>query len=227
VRSRVCSGARSGGFRGSEAAARLGSMRLLPKSRAGLACLLTLAAWAAAAEELTCDAKAGGKGCIADNADGSCAEQGFDSLRLSCNTCRQLGSRLEATGNSNQGLVAECLKCCREPGAVERFSSARLICDANIQDRDQDLHDFIKRKAPLFPELEVEYSEAAEPALELEKDDGSGRVLRAVVAGWKSDHLAQFLGVRLEQKNNTEGDEGGAKMVAKGAFSAEVQTCSG
>lgn len=202
-------------------------MRLLPKSRASLACLLALAAWPAAAEEGTCDAKAGGKGCVADDIDGSCAEQGFDSLRLSCDTCRQLGSRLEATGNSNKGLVAECFKCCREPAVVERFSSARLICDANIQSRDQDLHDFIKRKAPLFPQLEVEYAETAEPAVELEKDDDSGRVLRAVVAGWKSDHLAQFLGLRLEQTNNTESDNSGAKMVAEGAYTAEVQTCSG
>jgi len=110
---------------------------------------------------------------------------------------------------------------------VERFSSARLLCDANIQERDQDLHDFIKRKAPLFSQLEVEYVEAAEPALELEQDDDSGRVLRAVVAGWKSDHVAQFLEVRLKQTNNTESDEGGAKMVAEGAYTAEVQTCSG
>jgi hypothetical protein len=112
---------------------------------------------------------------------------------------------------------------------VERFSSARLTADANIQERDQDLHDFIKRKAPLFPQLEVEYMEAAEAAVEFENDDDPNRVVRVVVTGWKSDHLSQLLGVRLEQTkpNSSDVDKDGVVMAAQGAYTAEVQTCSG
>lgn len=110
---------------------------------------------------------------------------------------------------------------------MERFSSARLIADANIQERDQDLHDFIKRKAPLFPKLEVEYMEAAEPAVEFEQEDDSNRILRAVVSGWKSEHLMAFLESRLDQKEEEQEPEGGGKLVAEGVHTAEIQTCSG
>jgi hypothetical protein len=183
----------------------------------------------AQAEELTCSAK-GGKNCIgAPMGNASCAERGFDTLRLSCGTCRQLGQHLEQLGTSGKEVLGECLSCCREAAAVERFSSARLTADANIQERDQDLHDFIKRKAPLFPQLEVEYMEAAEAAVEFENDDDPNRVVRVVVTGWKSDHLSQLLGVRLEQTkpNSSDVDKDGVVMAAQGAYTAEVQTCSG
>lgn len=105
-----------------------------------------------------------------------------------------------------------------------------MIADANIQERDQDLHDFIKRKAPKYSRLEVEYMESAEPAIEFEKDDEPDRVVRAVVAGWKSDQLGQFLSLRLEDQkaeNSSDSGEGGAVLAAQGAFTAEIQTCSG
>lgn len=197
-----------------------------------------LAAWvvilAVQAEE-SCDAKGGGQGkaCAAAvpvNANATCAERGFDSSRLSCSICRKLADRLEEQGNTgSEEVVEECLACCRKAAPVELFSSARLIADANIQERDQDLHDFIKRKAPLFPQLEVEYMEAAEPAVEFERDDQPDRVVRAVVTGWKSNHLADFLGVRLEQRkeeNSSDGSEGGG-LLAAGVWTAEIQSCSG
>lgn len=187
-------------------------------------------------EEPTCSVKGGseGKSCLpagpAPSTNASCAKNGFDPLRLACGTCRKLGQRLEETGHSGHGLLDECLGCCKEAAAVERFSSARLIADADIQGKDQDLHDFIKRKAPLFSQLEVEYMENAEPAVEFESDTDPDRVLRAVVSGWKSNHLGQFLSERLEDQgpqNNSESAQGGAVMAAQGAWTAEVQTCSG
>lgn len=186
----------------------------------------------------TCPAgkSADGAGCLAaasnttsvvvPDQDAGCAERGFDPKRLSCGTCRALGQRLEEAGGIGLSIVEECLGCCREAAKVERFSLARLIADASQQDRDQDLHDFIKRKAPLFPALEVEYQEGASPALELENEDAPDRVVRADVSGWKSDHLAEFLKERLHTRTTSDA-EGSVKMVAAGAWTAEVQSCSG
>jgi len=147
---------------------------------------------------------------------------------LSCETCRALGRRLEESGKGPAPVLGECLGCCKEPVPPERFSMARLVADASQQERDQDLHDFIKRKAPLFPALEVEYQEGAAPALELENNvDGTSRILRADVSGWKSDHLGQFLRERLESSADSEAKDGSIKMAADGAWTAEIQSCSG
>jgi len=66
--------------------------------------------------------------------------------------------------------------------------------------------------------------ENAEAAIELENDDENTTTLRAVVTGWKSNHLADFLAVRLEEQKN---EDGSAVMAADGAYTAEIQTCSG
>jgi len=192
--------------------------------------LVALAALGVLAEEPSCKVGQGDAGCLAQNA--SCSELGFDSTRLACGTCHALEKRLaEAGKGGGLVIVQECLGCCREEAPVERFSTARLIADASQQDRDQDLHDFIKRKAPLFPGLEVEYQEGASPAVELESSQEDGRVLRADVSGWKSEHLVEFLSLRLldrKAEGNVDG-EGAATsaMAVKGAWTAEVQSCSG
>mmetsp|Transcript_52200 Transcript_52200/g.124432 ORF Transcript_52200/g.124432 Transcript_52200/m.124432 type:complete len:404 (-) Transcript_52200:636-1847(-) len=163
-----------------------------------------------------------------------CQEHGFDPERLKCSTCRQLQTRLDQVGALGQivdaqggnGLLAECNSCCREAKPAEKFKAARLIADASSQDRDQDLHDFIKRKAPLFRNLEVEYSEGSNPAIELENPEDPQRVVRADVMGWKSDQLADFVALHLEtvQADSEPGGEGG---IVGGAWSAEIQSCSG
>jgi hypothetical protein len=83
----------------------------------------------------------------------------------------------------------------------------------------------------MFPNLEVEYVEASKPAIELEQTDDEGeptRTLRADVGGWKSEHLVEFLTARLEREGGDDTDWGKeAKMVVKGAYSAEIQSCSG
>lgn len=108
---------------------------------------------------------------------------------------------------------------------MEKFAIAKLICDASVQEKDQDLHDFIKRKAPFFPELEVEYAEGAKPAIEFEMEE-SDRIVRADVSGWESDHIFHFLTDRLEKgfENSTEATN---DMGTAGAWTAEIQTCSG
>lgn len=174
---------------------------------------------------------AGSAGCVSPSAD-NCTERGFDTARLNCKTCRMLEKRLKETG-VDVAVVGECLACCKENAEVEKFPTARLIADASQQERDQDLHDFIKRKAPRYKGLEVEYMEGAEPAIELESETDPDRIIRAVVSGWKSDHLGAFLGARLEGADQVTmaqeqpKDEGEVKMAAAGAWTAEVQSCSG
>lgn len=182
------------------------------------------------ADDASCpagQAAAAGGGCLALKAasqNASCEEKGFDPAQLTCRTCGLLAQHLSELGAS-MAPSEECYGCCRMEAEVERFEMARLIADASSQERDQDLHDFIKRKAPLFPRLEVEYQEGASPAIELEDSNKPDRVVRADVFGWQSDALFQFLKLRLKES----GDAGkeGAAMAAQGAWTAEIQTCSG
>jgi hypothetical protein len=128
-----------------------------------------------------------------------------------------------------QTIVADCLACCQPPLGVEKWWSARLLCDADIQEQDTDVHDFIKRKAPMFPGLEVEYVQGQRPVLELEMEDDDTRALRAEVNGWKSEHLFDFLTERLEPRNASAEDDADSLSVGgvAGAWSAEIQSCSG
>lgn len=188
--------------------------------------LLPLLAWAVlsvAQENGTCLISGDGAGCVEANQSAHCKAQGFDPEKLGCKTCRVLEKRLKEGGVDAKELSSQCLACCTEEPILELFPKARLIADAQQQERDQDLHDFIKRKAPRIRNLEVDYQAGSSPAVELETTDGSGRVLRADVRDWKSDHLVQFLNLRLESAEN---DMDGGMGVA-GAWSAEIQSCSG
>jgi len=49
------------------------------------------------------------------------------------------------------GWETTCLGCYKEEDALRRmFSSARMIVDAEVQDKDQAVHDFIKKTAPFM-----------------------------------------------------------------------------
>jgi len=182
--------------------------------------LLLLLVAVAAQEDATCSINGIGNGCVKANQTAHCKAQGFDPEKLGCKTCRVLEKRLKEGGLDAKELTSQCLACCEEEPILELFPKARLIADAQQQERDQDLHDFIKRKAPRIPNLEVDYQAGASPAVELETTDGSGRVLRADVRDWKSDHLVQFLNLRLQEAEKSDG-------MGNGAWSAEIQSCSG
>lgn len=154
--------------------------------------------------------------------DTECLASGFDTSRLKCTTCDMLEKRLTELSVGGQNVVGMCRGCCQEVASTKQYDSAWLIADAGQQERDQDLHDFIKRKAPLFKSLEVEYLEGAAPAIELENEDDPDSVLRAEVTGWKSHHLVDFLTARLK---SAQGEE--ANVAAEGAWTAEIQSCSG
>lgn len=154
-----------------------------------------------------------------------CASLGFDVAKLSCDTCQKLEQRLEQVNVDGKRILNDCLGCCMNMVSdLQRFDVAWLSADASTQDQNQDLHDFIKRKAPLFPGLEVEYVEGAAGALEFENEDNPDYVLRADVASWKSDHIAEFLTQRLKSNKTNASD---TVEVAKGAWTAEIQTCQG
>lgn len=187
-----------------------------------------LLVWSALAQDASCPVNADGSGACTrpSKADANhtlrCRAQGFDPEKLGCQTCHVLEQRLKESGVASATLAGNCLECCEEEPVLELFPKARLIADASQQERDQDLHDFIKRKAPRIRNLEVDYQAGSWPAIELETNDGSGRVLRADVKDWKSDHLVQFLNMCLEAAEDQ--DKTGA---IGGAWSAEIQSCSG
>jgi len=124
-------------------------------------------------------------------------------------------------------LIKQCLGCCHASAKVEPFRSARLLADAGQQERDQDLHDFIKRKAAHFPGLEVEYQEGASPAIELENEDNPNYVLRADVSGWKSEDLVKFVSARLEKPADSAAENAGDALADVQKWTSEVQSCSG
>lgn len=193
----------------------------------GLWCSALVAA--GADEEGSCLAGSGPDGCAKGGGENvssisSCLAMGFDPKQLGCATCDTLKKRLEEAGGISLGIFDECKSCCHQGAPKERFDVARLMADASAQDRDQDLHDFIKRKAPLYPGLEVEYMDGASIAIELENEDDPMRIVRADVTGWKSDDIGKFLGERL--KSNASGADGDGAGVA-GAWTAEIQSCSG
>jgi len=157
----------------------------------------------------------------------SCQARGFNPEQLTCKTCTILEQRIKEAGGGSMALVEECRECCQEQAEVEKFPIAKLICDASVQEKDQDLHDFIKRKAPFFPGLEVEYSEGAKPAIEFEMEDNPSRIVRADVSNWESDHLFQFLTERLEKSSEADEGENDMSKAPAGAWTAEIQTCSG
>eukprot|EP00928_Gymnodinium_smaydae_P011662 TRINITY_DN14278_c0_g1_i1.p1 TRINITY_DN14278_c0_g1~~TRINITY_DN14278_c0_g1_i1.p1 ORF type:complete len:200 (+),score=47.34 TRINITY_DN14278_c0_g1_i1:76-675(+) len=185
---------------------------------------VALAALVRAAAEEACSADAESGSCLATAAGDGCAARGFDPAQLSCSTCGLLETRLKEAGIDGSALLQECMGCCQPVVAIERFTSARLTAAASSQNHDQDLHDFIKRKAPFFPSLEVEYLDGHNAAIELEQEGQPDRILRADVSGWTSDHLYQFLSERLEKGIPADGE---VKMAAEGAWTAEVQTCPG
>jgi hypothetical protein len=185
-------------------------------------CVVAAAAKASASDDLEGTCPAGG--CVDTS---GCAERGFDPKLLICTTCDALEKRLVENGlpAGAKKVLSECKGCCRQPPAAERFTSARLIADASIQEKDQDLHDFVKRKAPKFPSLEVEYMESARPAIELFQEEQPDRIVRAEVQGWGSDHIWKFLSLRLEQRN--ESSQADTREATTNAWTAEVQSCSG
>eukprot|EP00746_Dinoflagellata_sp_MGD_P078125 gnl/MRDRNA2_/MRDRNA2_31265_c0_seq1.p1 gnl/MRDRNA2_/MRDRNA2_31265_c0~~gnl/MRDRNA2_/MRDRNA2_31265_c0_seq1.p1 ORF type:complete len:240 (+),score=47.26 gnl/MRDRNA2_/MRDRNA2_31265_c0_seq1:1-720(+) len=156
-----------------------------------------------------------------------CKTWGFDSALLSCSTCDNLKQRLLDVGEEKSiepPIVTECLGCCQNP-KDEKFEAAVLIAPASAQERDQDLHDFVKRKAPLFPGLEVEYQEGDRAAIEFSNPSKDPeRVVRIRVHGWKSEHLFSYLSLRLE--NSDQGQQGLGQGERK-YWTAEIQTCSG
>lgn len=156
-----------------------------------------------------------------DTRNRTCQERGFNPEQLMCKTCRILKQRGDAAGVDGKALYSECFECCHD---VEKFPTAKLICDASSQERDQDLHDFIKRKAPHFPGLEVEYLDGANAAIEFERESDPDKILRADVSGWQSDHVFEFLTERMEKSSESESAKDG---IVTGAWTAEIQTCSG
>mmetsp|Transcript_60936 Transcript_60936/g.114900 ORF Transcript_60936/g.114900 Transcript_60936/m.114900 type:complete len:177 (+) Transcript_60936:2-532(+) len=140
-------------------------------------------------------------GPLAVRSTQACMELGF-SEALECSTCDRLGEFLPS-GDSQRAadaekLVKECQGCCKAKGK-EVFKQAVLyVCPSQVH-VDQDLEDFVKRKADAFKQLKVKYTDGARTTLQLlregETEESSNEYINA--RGWKSDDFREFLHLKL------------------------------
>mmetsp|Transcript_19771 Transcript_19771/g.37199 ORF Transcript_19771/g.37199 Transcript_19771/m.37199 type:complete len:172 (-) Transcript_19771:195-710(-) len=132
-----------------------------------------------------------------------CAELGFASSDLRCSTCTRLREFLpsgEHKGASDSSqLVSECQSCC-QAGADEVFKKATLyVCRTQVRD-NQDIEDFVKRKASSFKNLKIKYRDGARSLLVFQREGESleDATERVNIAGWKSDEIRDFVGMKLD-----------------------------
>eukprot|EP00439_Symbiodinium_sp_Y106_P086519 s162_g33.t2 len=196
-----------------------------------------LLVWSALAQDSSCPVNADGSGAWFDPEKLGCQtcrvleqrlkESGVASATLAenCLECCEEEPVLELFPKAASSSCG-----CDVGVASASLCKARLIADAAQQERDQDpaeafapggLQGMADGRTSMISSREkrhVDYQAGSWPAIELETNDGSGRVLRADVKDWKSDHLVQFLNMRLEAAE----DEGKIGAIG-GAWSAEIQ----
>eukprot|EP00931_Biecheleriopsis_adriatica_P102576 TRINITY_DN77524_c0_g1_i1.p1 TRINITY_DN77524_c0_g1~~TRINITY_DN77524_c0_g1_i1.p1 ORF type:complete len:175 (+),score=46.90 TRINITY_DN77524_c0_g1_i1:84-608(+) len=135
-----------------------------------------------------------------------CAELGF-TQDLRCTTCTRLQEFLpsgDQKGAEDSGkLLKECQSCCQSSGE-EVFKRAELyVCPSQIK-FDQDIEDFVKRKADAFKDLEVKRQDGVRTTLllfregeKVSEDSRSSKGERVNIQGWKSDEIRDFLSMKL------------------------------
>eukprot|EP00929_Paragymnodinium_shiwhaense_P106680 TRINITY_DN7227_c0_g1_i1.p2 TRINITY_DN7227_c0_g1~~TRINITY_DN7227_c0_g1_i1.p2 ORF type:complete len:175 (+),score=55.96 TRINITY_DN7227_c0_g1_i1:90-614(+) len=130
-----------------------------------------------------------------------CSELGFGDT-LKCSTCARLREVLPSGEQSNAAdagkLLEECEGCCSKEGD-EVFSKAKLVYAEHLLSTDQDLEDFVKRKAPSFKNLELEKADFAPTTLQLARDGETFDTAKTFVniRGWKSDEIRDFLELKI------------------------------
>ena len=132
----------------------------------------------------------------------ACAERGFTG-ELTCSTCKRLQEFLpsdsEQQGASEaKELLLECSACCQEKGA--HFAKAFLYYSPYLLDVDQDLDDFVKRKAPGIEHLVMKPVDGNRPTLQFLREGESEKDSKEFVSihKWKSDEINDFLKIRLK-----------------------------
>mmetsp|Transcript_1567 Transcript_1567/g.3767 ORF Transcript_1567/g.3767 Transcript_1567/m.3767 type:complete len:162 (-) Transcript_1567:29-514(-) len=132
----------------------------------------------------------------------ACSRLGFASESLECKTCTRLRDAMP-TGDQKgaadaEKLVANCFSCCQEAGN-EGFARAVLyVCPSQVE-VNQDVEDFVKRKADSFKNLKIKYVDGARTTLQLLREDETEEDSAEYVniRGWKSDEIRDFLKLKV------------------------------
>eukprot|EP00930_Biecheleria_cincta_P074304 TRINITY_DN61508_c0_g1_i1.p1 TRINITY_DN61508_c0_g1~~TRINITY_DN61508_c0_g1_i1.p1 ORF type:complete len:165 (-),score=45.17 TRINITY_DN61508_c0_g1_i1:5-499(-) len=156
-----------------------------------VACLFC--AWAVQAAEK--QAKAGTQ---------ECAEMGYGA-DLRCSTCSRLQEFLpsgeEKGAAESAKLVSECRRCCESVGEEVFKRGILYVCPSQVQG-DQDIEDFVKRKADAFKSLDVKYRDGVRTTLMLLREGETEEDAKEAVniRGWKSDEIRDFVAMKLGAK---------------------------
>eukprot|EP00747_Dinoflagellata_sp_TGD_P166167 gnl/TRDRNA2_/TRDRNA2_188530_c0_seq1.p1 gnl/TRDRNA2_/TRDRNA2_188530_c0~~gnl/TRDRNA2_/TRDRNA2_188530_c0_seq1.p1 ORF type:complete len:203 (+),score=57.09 gnl/TRDRNA2_/TRDRNA2_188530_c0_seq1:54-611(+) len=171
----------------------------------GLVVLLQslLSSYAAEEKKAGKDKKADAEATAKKQAE--CSKLGFTE-ELMCSTCARLKEFLpsgdQKNGVEGDSLIAECQKCCRAD-EKDLFKSAILyVCPSQLE-LNQDVEDFVKKKADKIQNLEVRYMDGARLTIQLlregETDKDSTEYVN--VRGWKSDELKDFVNMKVGNKD--------------------------
>mmetsp|Transcript_37627 Transcript_37627/g.86911 ORF Transcript_37627/g.86911 Transcript_37627/m.86911 type:complete len:162 (-) Transcript_37627:33-518(-) len=133
-----------------------------------------------------------------------CAELGF-SETLDCSACDKLNDFLTSRSNQKvkndvEVLIKECRGCCVY-AEVEKYDKAVLQMSPGRTRYDQDLEDFVRRKAPAFTRLQIE--ETAGVTFTMLHFLREGQTVDTAAESinlhsWKTDELRDFLQTRLK-----------------------------
>ncbi|KAI8106784.1 hypothetical protein M9434_001438 [Picochlorum sp. BPE23] len=130
-----------------------------------------------------------------DAAGSSCADKGFDELRLVCSDCREL----ETFVSDNAQLIQECFECCSPDDKDNRgfYTSAVLEYCPIVAHNHPDILNFIKEKASDFKGLRVVKKPSSVPALLLRDDASQGTPEKMHIMNWKKEQIEEFLKEKL------------------------------
>merc|ERR1711865_438083 len=117
-----------------------------------------------------------------------------------------MGEFLPSTGEKkaavadSEKLSGECMSCCKAEG-TQVYAKAIFYTDPFSVEVDQDIEDFVKRKADAFPNLKVKLVDGVRTTLQLlregedEEDNADSEYVN--IRGWKSDEIRDFIKLKL------------------------------
>merc|ERR1719217_1332881 len=141
-----------------------------------------------------------------------CNDLGF-SESLLCTTCDRLrdflpsgaATQKKAAAADSEKLISECNSCCKAESS-QVYAKAIFYTDPFSVEVNQDIEDFVKRKADAFPNLKVKLVDGARTTIQLfregEDEDNSNEYINA--HGLKSDEIRDFISLKLGKGKKVE-----------------------
>eukprot|EP00414_Alexandrium_minutum_P005850 CAMPEP_0113822740 /NCGR_PEP_ID=MMETSP0328-20130328/2394_1 /TAXON_ID=39455 /ORGANISM="Alexandrium minutum" /LENGTH=181 /DNA_ID=CAMNT_0000790681 /DNA_START=135 /DNA_END=678 /DNA_ORIENTATION=- /assembly_acc=CAM_ASM_000350 len=142
----------------------------------------------------------------------ACAELGFGEA-LRCPTCARLREFLPAGSKPGaaeaEQLAKDCEACCSSDGAQVFAKAILYVCPSQVE-VDQDIEDFVKRKASAFSGLTVKKLDGARTTLQLlrEGETSEDSTEYVNIRGWKSDEIKDFVALALARPGRAEARAG-------------------